>query len=126
MILPDKYRIDKFLWAVRVFKTRSLAADACKKGRIIIEGIQVKPSREIKIGDIILVRKLPVVYTLKVIKLLENRISAQRVPEFIEDLTSVEELDKLHVRETVFYTREKGTGRPTKRERRLLDKAIGE
>jgi ribosome-associated heat shock protein Hsp15 len=127
-IMPssDKHRIDKFLWAVRIFKTRSLAADACKKGRIIIEGIQVKPSREVKNGDIILVRKLPVVYTLKVLKLLENRISAQRVPEFIEDLTSVEELHKMKIKETVFYAREKGTGRPTKRERRLLNRVIGE
>lgn len=125
MTSSDKYRIDKFLWAVRIFKTRSMAVEACKKGRIVIEGIQVKPSRCVKTGDIILVRKLPVVYTLKVVKLLENRVSAQRVPEFIEDLTSVEELHKLKVRETVFYTREKGSGRPTKKERRMLNKVIG-
>jgi ribosome-associated heat shock protein Hsp15 len=126
MTTSDKHRIDKFLWAVRTYKTRSLATDACKKGRIIMEGNPVKPSREVKIGDIILVRKLPVIYTLKVRKLLENRVSAQRVPEFIENLTSVEELAKLNVRETVFYAREKGAGRPTKRDRRLLDKVLGE
>ena len=125
MSASEKHRIDKFLWAVRVFKTRTMAAEACKKGRIIAEGNPVKPSREVKCGDILLVRKLPVVYTLKVIKLLENRVSAQRVPEFIEDLTSIEELDKLKVKDSVFYARGKGTGRPTKKERRLLDRVIG-
>jgi len=102
-----------------------MAAEACRKGRIVMEGIQVKPSRLVKTGDIILVRKMPVVYTIKVLKLLENRVSAQRVPEFIEDVTSVEELHKLKVNETVFYAREKGTGRPTKKERRMLNKVIG-
>jgi len=125
MTSSDKYRIDKFLWAVRIYKTRSMAAEACRKGRIVMEGIQVKPSRLVKTGDIILVRKMPVVYTIKVLKLLENRVSAQRVPEFIEDVTSVEELHKLKVNETVFYAREKGTGRPTKKERRMLNKVIG-
>jgi ribosome-associated heat shock protein Hsp15 len=122
----DKHRIDKFLWAVRVFKTRSLAAEACKKGKVIIEGFPVKASREVKKGDIILVRKLPLIYTFKVKELLENRVSAKRVPEFVEDLTSVEELDKLKVRDTVFYSREKGKGRPTKKDRRLLDGVIRE
>ncbi len=126
MIPSDKHRIDKFLWAVRTYKTRSLAAEACKKGRIIMEGMPVKPSHTVKTGDIILVRKLPVVYTFKVKKLLENRVSAQRVPEFLEDLTSAEELAKLNVRDDVFYTRERGAGRPTKRDRRLLDRVIGE
>ena len=125
MTSSDKYRIDKFLWAVRIYKTRSMAAEACRKGRIVMEGIQVKPSRLVKTGDIILVRKMPVVYTIKVLKLLENRVSAQRVSEFIEDVTSVEELHKLKVNETVFYAREKGTGRPTKKERRMLNKVIG-
>src|SRR4030042_7173057 len=97
MSSSDKHRIDKFLWAVRIFKTRSIATEACKKGHINIEGIPVKPSREVRNGDIILVRKIPVVYTLKVIKLLENRVSARRVPEFIEDMTSVEELNKLKI-----------------------------
>ncbi len=125
MTSSDKYRIDKFLWAVRIYKTRSMAAEACRKGRIVIEGIQVKPSRLVKTGDIILVRKMPVVYTIKILKLLENRVSAQRVPEFIDDVTSIEELHKLKVNETVFYAREKGTGRPTKKERRMLNKVIG-
>ena len=76
MTALEKHRIDKFLWAVRVFKTRSLATEACKKGRIIIEGIQVKPSRVVKVGDVILVRKLPVVYTYRVINLPDSRVSA--------------------------------------------------
>lgn len=120
----DKYRIDKFLWAVRIYKTRSLASEACKKGRIIIDNIQVKPSREVKKGDTILIRKLPVIYTIRVKELTDNRIPARRVPEFIDDLTSIEELEKLKVNNSVFYTREKGSGRPTKKERRILDKIL--
>jgi len=121
MALTDKVRIDKWLWAVRIYKTRSQAAEACKKGRILIGGMEVKPSREIKPGETILVRKLPVIYTYKVLQLVENRLPAPRVKEFAEDATSQEELDKLQVRETVFFRRDRGTGRPTKKERRLLD-----
>ncbi len=120
----DKYRIDKFLWAVRIYKTRSLATEACKKGRIVIDNIQVKPSREVKKGDTILIRKLPVIYTIRVKELTDNRIPARMVPEYIEDLTSMEELEKLKVNNSVFYTRDKGTGRPTKKERRILDKIL--
>lgn len=121
MALTDSIRIDKWLWAVRIYKTRSQAAEACKKGRILMGGMEVKPSREIKPGDTILVRKLPVIYTYKVLQLVENRLPAPRVKEFAEDATSQEELDKLQVRETVFFRRDRGTGRPTKKERRLLD-----
>lgn len=116
--------MDKFLWAVRIFKTRSQAAEACKKGRILVDGIAVKPSRVVKRGDLILVRKLPVIYTIRVKELLENRVAAQRVPFYVEDLTSVEELAKLRVKDSVFYARAKGTGRPTKKERRELDKLL--
>jgi ribosome-associated heat shock protein Hsp15 len=122
----DKHRIDKFLWAVRVYKTRTLAAEACKKGRIIMEGNPVKPSREIKTGDIIVVRKLPVIFTFRVKQLLENRVAAVHVTEYLEDLTSVEELDKLKVKDSLFYSRERGTGRPTKKERRMLDRILDE
>lgn len=122
----EKSRIDKWLWAVRVYKTRSLAAEACKKGRILIGGMEVKPSREIRPGDVILVRKLPVVYTYKVLQLVENRLPAARVKEFAEDITSPEELQKLQIRETVFFKRDRGTGRPTKKERRLLDDIINQ
>ncbi|MBP1667935.1 MAG: RNA-binding protein [Bacteroidetes bacterium] len=126
MTASEKHRIDKFLWSVRIFKTRSLAAEACNKGRIVIEGIQVKPSRVVKVGDVILVRKLPVIYTYRVISLPDSRVSAQRVPVYITDMTSAEEISKLNVRDTVFYSREKGSGRPTKKERRTLDRILDE
>ncbi len=120
--MGKKVRIDKWLWAVRIYKTRSLATEACKKGRVIIDGVQVKPSREIKTGDIILVRKLPVIYTFRVKNTLEKRLSAKLVQDYIEDLTSVEELNKLNINETVFIKRDRGTGRPTKKERRIIDR----
>lgn len=104
-----------------MFKTRSMAAEACKKGRIIINGSEVKPSHEVKTGEIIFVRKLPVIYTLKVKELVHNRLPAHRVVEFVEDLTSPEEVDKLKIKDTAFFTRDRGAGRPTKKERRLLD-----
>jgi ribosome-associated heat shock protein Hsp15 len=118
----DKVRIDKFLWAVRIFKTRSLASDACNKGRVLIDGIAAKPAKEIKGTESITVRKPPIVYSYKIIQLTKNRLPAKRVAEFIEDITSIEELDKLKVNETFFVKREKGTGRPTKKERRVIDK----
>jgi ribosome-associated heat shock protein Hsp15 len=121
MRVPEKVRIDKWLWAVRVFKTRGLAAEACKKGRIIINGMEVKPSREISTGEIIFIRKLPVVYTLQVKEVVHNRLSAQKVKDFVEDLTSPEELEKLKIKEDVFFKRDKGSGRPTKKDRRLMD-----
>lgn len=120
--MDKKVRVDKWLWAVRIYKTRSLATEACKKGRVIIDDVQVKPSREIKTGDIILVRKLPVIYTYKVKDVLEKRLSARLVQDYIEDLTSVEELNKLNINETIFVKRDRGTGRPTKKERRVIDR----
>jgi ribosome-associated heat shock protein Hsp15 len=121
MTLAEKTRIDKWLWAMRIFKTRSLATDACKKGRIIINGLEAKPSHEVKPGEMIFIRKLPVVYTVKVIALTNNRLPAPRVKEFMEDLTSPEEIQKLKINESAFFRREKGTGRPTKKDRRLID-----
>jgi ribosome-associated heat shock protein Hsp15 len=117
----DKIRIDKWLWAMRIFKTRSLATDACRKGRIIINGNEVKPSHDVKPGETIFIRKLPVVYTVRVIAVSNNRLPAQRVKEFLEDLTSPEELEKLKISESSFFRRDKGSGRPTKKDRRLLD-----
>src|SRR5512141_2715771 len=113
MEVPGKVRIDKWLWAVRIFKTRSQASEACKMGRILISGMEVKPSREIRTGDIIFVRKLPVIYTLRVIGLVEHRLPASRVREFAEDMTSPGELEKLKIKDTVFFKRDRGTGRPT-------------
>jgi len=123
--MNDSVRADKWLWAVRVFKTRSEAADACKRGRIKVNGIESKPSREIKLGDLVEVKKLPVVYTYKVLQLLSNRQPAKNVPLYAENLTSQEELDKLDVKHsTIFVTRERGAGRPTKKERRVIDKLM--
>lgn len=126
MSLSEKVRIDKWLWAVRIFKTRSQATEACRKGRILIDGMEVKPSRSIKIGDTLFIRKLPVIYTIRVKDLVENRLPAQRVGEFAEDLTSPEELGKLKLKDMVFFKRDRGAGRPTKKERRLLDDIINQ
>jgi ribosome-associated heat shock protein Hsp15 len=116
-------RVDKFLWSVRVYKTRSIASDECRKGRISIKDVQVKPSRIVLKDEIITVKKPPVVYTYRIIEPIENRVSAKLVEQFIEDLTSEEEKMKLDIRQAVgIVYRDKGTGRPTKKERRLIDK----
>lgn len=117
-------RIDKFLWAVRIFKTRSIAADACTRGRIIIKDVQVKPSRLVSADEIITVRKPPVTFIYRIIEPIENRVSAKLVPGYIEDLTPAEEKMKLtfqHLGATGGF-REKGTGRPTKKDRRTIDR----
>ena len=119
---PDKIRIDKWLWTVRIFKTRSLAGDACNNGRILVNGMPAKPSKDIKVGDSILVRKPPVIYNYVIKGIPNSRLSAKLVPDYLEDNTSVEELYKLHVNEKIFFKRDRGTGRPTKRERRQMDK----
>ncbi len=118
-------RIDKFLWAARIFKTRSIASEECKKGRIIINDIQVKPSRIVARGEIIIVKKLPVIYTYRILDPIENRVSAKIAGNYIEDLTPEEEKAKLKLKQSgVIVQREKGTGRPTKKERRDLDRFI--
>lgn len=116
-------RIDKFLWAVRLYKTRSLASEECRKGRIIINNIQVKPSRMVAKDEILTVKKLPVIFTYRILEPVENRIPAKLVPDHIEDLTPEEEKAKLELKKmpgTIY--REKGTGRPTKKERRSIDR----
>ena len=116
-------RIDKFLWSVRVYKTRSQATEACKKGRILIEGNPVKSSRTVNVGDVIMVKKNPVVFIYKIKELLNNRVGAKLVENYIENLTSEEELQKLDVNTQVgFVKRDRGAGRPTKKERREMDK----
>jgi ribosome-associated heat shock protein Hsp15 len=116
-------RIDKFLWAVRIFKTRSLASEACRKGRIIINNIQVKPSRIVIADETIIVKKLPLIYTYLVIEPIENRVSAKIVPLHINDITpDGEKAKRLNRDMTGFGHREKGAGRPTKRERRTIDR----
>jgi ribosome-associated heat shock protein Hsp15 len=118
-------RIDKFLWSVRIFKTRSIASEECRKGRIIINNVPVKPSRSVLKGEVMIVKKLPVVYTYRIIEPIENRISAKLVSNYIEDLTPEEEKTKLILSHNGTGSfRERGTGRPTKRERRNLDRFI--
>ena len=123
--MPDNksIRIDKFLWSVRIYKTRSIASDECRKGRIIINDIQVKPSRTVTNNEIIIVKKPPVIYSYKVIEPIENRVSAKLVEQFVEDLTTEEEKTKLSIsKATGVIYRDRGTGRPTKKERRQIDK----
>jgi len=116
-------RIDKYLWAVRVYKTRSSASEACRKGKILIADVQVKPSRTIAANEIITVKKPPVVFTYRVIEPLENRVSAKLVANYAEDLTAENEKLKLQIRPSdISGYRDKGSGRPTKRERRLIDR----
>ena len=127
--MPDykQIRIDKFLWSVRIYKTRSIASEACRRGRIIINNVPVKPSRPVLQDEIITVKKLPVVFTYRIIEPIENRISAKLVSKYLEDLTPEEEKVKLDLRHAGFTNyREKGTGRPTKKERRNLDRFIGD
>ncbi len=114
-------RIDKWLWAMRIFKTRSIATDACKKGRVSMGQATVKPSRTIKVGDIIDVKKPPITYTFRVKALTENRLGARLVPEYLENLTPKSQYDMLEmVKISGFVDRQKGLGRPTKREGREL------
>jgi ribosome-associated heat shock protein Hsp15 len=115
-------RIDKYLWAVRIFKTRSEAADACKGGKIKVNGADAKPSREVKPADTITVRRTPVIYTYKIIALIDKRQPAKNVPLYMENVTPPEELTKLtDAHFTSFIRREQGAGRPTKKDRRDLD-----
>ncbi len=116
-------RIDKWLWAVRIYKTRGIAVDEINKGRVMINGMNLKPSRIVKVGELITVRKPPVIYTYKVIGIIHNRVSAQLAKDYVENLTSDEEILKLSLSKIdLGFQRDKGTGRPTKRERRTLDK----
>lgn len=115
-------RIDKWLWASRIFKTRTIAAEACKKGRVFINGTQVKPSRMIKPGEVIQVKKPPVTYSFKVLQAIEKRIGAKLVPEILENVTTPEQYELLEMsRVSGFVNRAKGTGRPTKKDRRSLE-----
>ena len=118
----DDIRLDKYLWAVRIFKTRSDAADAVRTNKVTVNGAYAKPSREVKVGDRIEVKRQQVTYSYKVLDLVSSRQPAKNVPDYCLNTTPQEELDKLDVpRETVFVTRDRGTGRPTKKERRELD-----
>lgn len=126
--MANDQRVDKWLWAMRVFKTRTIATEECKKGRVSIgadasTAVTAKPSRTIKVGDIVHVRKPPVQYTFKVLQLSNNRLGARLVPEYLENLTPKEQYDILDVvRISGFVDRQKGLGRPTKRDARELSR----
>jgi len=119
--MPKTVRIDKYLWAVRVFKTRTLATEACKKGKVTMGDAPVKPSRMIGTGDVVEVKKLPVVYSYRVLDPVEKRVGAKIADKYVENITPEEELHKLELQDDFFVKRDRGTGRPTKKERRLLD-----
>lgn len=118
----NEARIDKWLWAARIFKTRSIAADACKNGRVTLNGMNMKPSRTIKEGEVVSVKKPPVTYSFKVLKAVEQRVGAKLLPEIYENVTDPKQYELLQMsRISGFIDRAHGTGRPTKKERRALD-----
>ena len=120
--MSDVIRLDKYLWAVRIFKTRSDAADAIRQNRVLVNDAYAKPSREVKVGDMISVRRERVHYSYKVLDLVSSRQPAKNVPMYCLNCTPQEELDKLNVpHETIFVFRERGMGRPTKKDRRNID-----
>ena len=115
-------RIDKWLWAARIYKTRTLAADACKNGRITINGAQTKPSRTVKAGDQVGVKKPPITYTFLVKQPIEKRVGAKLLPDILENVTTPEQYELLEMsRISGFVDRARGTGRPTKKDRRAID-----
>lgn len=121
--MAQEERVDKWLWAMRVFKTRTIATDACKKGRVMIGGSAVKPSRTIKPGDVIDVRKPPITYSFRVKAVTGNRLGAKLVPEYLENITPQSQYELLEMtRISGFVDRRKGLGRPTKRDSRELSR----
>lgn len=120
--MSETARIDKWLWAARIFKTRSIAADACKNGRVTIGGVNVKPSHAIKVGETVSVKKPPVTYSFRVLKTIEQRVGAKLIPEIYENVTEAKQYELLEMsRISGFVDRARGTGRPTKKDRRALD-----
>ena len=121
--MSEGIRIDKWLWSVRAFKTRSQATDACKSGKVKIDDSNVKPSREVKLNEEINIQVNHITRTLRVIGLLDKRVAAKLVPDYMEDLTPAEEYDKEKIKREINYEyRDRGLGRPTKKERRLIDR----
>ena len=119
--MAETARIDKWLWAARIFKTRSIASDACKNGRVTIGGVNMKPSRSVKVGDVVSVKKPPITYSFKVLKTIEQRVGAKLLPEIYENVTDPKQYELLEMsRISGFVDRARGTGRPTKKERRAL------
>ena len=122
LYIMGEVRIDKWMWATRIFKTRTIASDACKKNRISVGGSTVKPSRMVKVGDVISVRKPPVTYSFRVLDVTDKRMGAKLVPQFLENITPPEEYEILEMNKiSGFVNRAKGLGRPTKKDRRELE-----
>ena len=120
--MTEEARIDKWLWAARIFKTRSIAADACKNGRVTMNNVCVKPSRMVKAGEVVSVKKPPVTYSFRILKTREQRVGAKLIPEIYENVTDPKQYELLEMsRISGFVDRARGTGRPTKKERRALD-----
>ena len=120
--MNNEARIDKWLWAARIFKTRTLAAAACKKGQVSLGGNQLKPSRMVRVGDIIDVKKPPITYSFRILQAIEHRVGAKLIPEILENITSPEQYELLEMSKiSGFVDRARGTGRPTKKERRAMD-----
>ena len=125
--MEEVARIDKWLWAARIFKTRSIAVDACKNGRVTIKGVNVKPSHMIKAGEVVAVRKPPVTYSFKILKTIEQRVGAKLLPEIYENVTTPDQYELLEMnRISGFVDRARGTGRPTKKDRRDMDAFFSE
>ena len=120
--MANEARIDKWLWAARIFKTRSIAVDACKNGRVTINGVNVKPSHIIKTGETISVKKPPITYSFKVLQAIEQRVGAKLIPQIYENVTDPKQYELLEMsRISGFVDRARGTGRPTKKDRRAMD-----
>ena len=123
MASDNHVRMDKWLWAVRIFKTRSKAADACSGNKVMVDGEPVKPARSVRVGEVVEVKHPPIIRTYKVLGLLERRVAAKIAVEFVEETTPPEELDKLKRHgATVFEYRDRGLGRPTKKDIRAINK----
>ncbi|MBQ9201122.1 MAG: RNA-binding S4 domain-containing protein [Bacteroidales bacterium] len=125
--MATEVRIDKWLWAVRLYKTRTIAAEACRKGQVSLGGVNLKPSRMVKVGEVISVRKPPIILSFRILQAIENRVSAKLVPEMLEDVTPPEQYELLELSKIGgFVDRARGTGRPTKKERRDLDSFLSD
>ncbi len=120
--MAENVRIDKWLWAVRIYKTRSMATEACKKGHVSIGNMPVKASRVVHVGETVKVRKSPITRSFKVLALAEKRMSAKLIVDFMLDVTPPEELELMEMQKSMLWiSRDRGTGRPTKKDRRDLD-----
>lgn len=123
----SEVRIDKWMWATRIFKSRTIAVEACKRGRIMIQNMPAKASRNVKLGDVVQVRKPPITYSFQVVGLIDRRVGAKLVPDYLKDVTTKDQLQVLeNARLTGFVDRARGTGRPTKRDRRDMESFSGD